>query len=174
MKTVSVLTLSILLLAACNRTSLTKEQAIQVIREVKKYPRVFERDVNTTDAVAARSLLDAGLEADGMVTIDKTQKLKDIGNPIIHFTDKAKPFLIRKDPKYDYIQVVKIADADLGEITAIKVLEDKKSATVEYTVVHKNITPFAKLINKDMTKPDTLKAGLSLFDTGWKLDKSRY
>ncbi|OJW80285.1 MAG: hypothetical protein BGO69_05485 [Bacteroidetes bacterium 46-16] len=153
---------------------MTKEQAIQVIREVKKYPHVFEHDVNTTDAVAARSLLDAGLEADGIVTIDKTQKLKDICNPIIHFTDKAKPFLIREDPKYNYTQVVKIADVDLGEVTAIRMLEDKKSATVEYTVVHKNITPFAKLINKDMTRPDTLRVELALFDTGWKLDKSRY
>lgn len=171
MKTISVLGATLLLLAACNKATLSKEQAASIIREAKGYPKTSEYDVYTTDPVAARRLLDAGLENEGIVTIDKTQKLKDIGNPIIHFTDKAKPYLIRIDPKHSYIQVVKLAENDLGEVTGIRVLEDKKSATVEYTVVHKNITPFAKLIDKDISRTDTLRAELSLFDTGWKLDK---
>lgn len=173
MKRLSVSGIALLLLAACSKPTLTKDQAANIIREAKGYPRISEYDVNTVDPVSARRLLDAGLENEGMVTIDKTQKLKDIGNPIVHFTDKAKPYLLRIDPKYPKTQVVKVAEADLGEVTGIKVLEDKKSATVEYTVVRKNLTPFAKLLDKDMAHSDTLRAELSLFDTGWKLDKKQ-
>lgn len=124
-----------------------------------------------TDPESVRRLLNAGLENEGMVTIDRTQKLKDIGKPIVHFTDKAKPYLVRVDEKYNNVEVVKVADTDLGEITGIQLQEDKKSATVEYIVVYKNITPFAKLIQRDLSRPETKQASLSYFDTGWKLDK---
>jgi len=174
MKRLSVSGIALLLLAACSsKPTLTKDQAAIIIREAKGYPRASEYDVNTVDPVSARRLLDAGLENEGMVTIDKTKKLKDIGDPVVHFTEKAKPYLIRIDPKYPNTQVVKVAETDLGEVTGIKILENEKSATVEYTLVRKDITHFAKLSDKDMSHPDTLRAELSLYDTGWKLDKKR-
>ena len=172
MKTVSVLGLAILFLASCSQVKLEKEEAASVIRAAKDYPKVYEYEINMTDPASAKKLLDAGLETEGLVTVDRTQKLKDAGQPIVHFTEKAKPYLIRIDPKYDNVQVVKVADIDLGEITGIQVLENEKSATVEYTLVYKNITPFAKLIVRDLTKPEIQRARLSLFDSGWKLDKN--
>jgi hypothetical protein len=171
MKKIDLLGIAILLVTACNQPSLQKEEAATVIRAAKSYPKVYEYDVNMADPASAKKILDAGLENDGLVTVDKTQKLKDAGQPIVHFTDKAKPYLIRIDEKYNNVQVVKVADMDLGEITGIQMNDDKKGATVEYTVVYKNITPFAKLMQRDISKTETQRASLSLFDTGWKVDK---
>ena len=171
MKTVSVLGLAILLMASCSQTKLEKEEAASIIRSEKNYPKVYEYEVNVSDPASARKLLDAGLEADGLVTVDKTQKLKDAGQPIVHFTEKAKPYLVRIDEKYDNIQVVKAADMDLADVTGIKILEDNKTATVEYTVAYKNITPFAKLMKRDLSEKKAERSTLSHFDTGWKLDK---
>jgi len=173
MKTVSALGIVILLLASCSQTKLEKEEAASVIRAAKNYPKVYEYEINMTDPASAKKLLDAGMEGEGWVTIDKTQKLKDAGQPIVHFTEKAKPYLIRIDKKYDNVQVVKVADMDLGEVTGVQLQEDNKSATVEYTVAYKNITPFAKLMKRDLSEKTTERARISHFDTGWKLDRQR-
>lgn len=171
MKTIGVLGLAILLLTSCSQPKPNKEEAATTIRAAKNYPKAYEYEINMTDPASARKLLDAGLEAEGLVTVDKTQKLKDAGKPIVHFTEKAKPYLIRIDEKYDNVQVVKVADMDLGEVTGIQLEKDNKNATVEYTVIYKNITPFAKLMKRDLSKKETQRATLSYFDTGWKLDK---
>ena len=60
---------------------------------------------------------------------------------------------------------------DLAEVTGIQLQDDKKSATVEYTLSYKNITPFAKLMKRDLSEKKTQRASLSYFDTGWKLDQ---
>ena len=173
MKTVSVFGLVVLFLTSCSQLKLDTEEAASVIRTAKNYPKVYEYEINMTDPTSARKLLDAGLEAEGLVTIDKTRKLKDAGQPIVHFTEKAKPYLIRIDEKYDNVQVVKVADMDVAEITGIQLQEDNKSATVEYTVAYKNVTPFAKLMKRDLSEKKTERTSLSNFDTGWKLDKER-
>lgn len=173
MKTVSVFGLAILLMASCSQLKLEKEEAASAIRAAKDYPKVYEYEINMTDPASARKLLDAGLEGEGLVTIEKTQKLKDAGQPIVHFTEKAKPYLIRIDEKYDNVQVVKVADIDLAEVTGIQLQESNKSATIEYTVAYKNITPFAKLMKRDLSEKKTERASLSHFDTGWKLDKKQ-
>lgn len=173
MKTVSVLGIAIFLLASCSQPKLEKEEAASVIRAAKNYPKVYEYEINMSDPASAKKLLDAGLEGEGWVTVDKTQKLKDAGQPIVHFTEKAKPYLMRIDEKYDNVQVVKVADMDLGEVTGVQLQEDNKSATVEYTVVYKNVTPFAKLMKRDLSQTETQRARLDHFDTGWKLDSQR-
>jgi hypothetical protein len=171
MKTVSVLGLSLFFLVSCDQPKLEKQEAASAIRTEKNYPKVYEYEINMTDPASAKKLLDAGLENEGLITVDKSQKLKDAGQPIVHFTEKAQPYLIRIDKKYDNVQVVKVADMDVGEITGIQMQDDGKSATVEYTVMYKNLTPFADLIQRDLSKPETKRASLSLFDSGWKLDK---
>ena len=173
MKTVSVLGIATFFLASCSQVKLEKEEAASVIRAAKNYPKVYEYEINMTDPASAKKLLDAGLEAEGLVTVDRTQKLKDAGQSIVHFTEKAKPYLIRIDEKYDNVQVVKVADMDLAEVTGIQLQNDNKIATVEYTVTYKNITPFAKLMKRDLSEKKTERTNLSYFDTGWKVDKQQ-
>lgn len=173
MKTVITLGVAIFFLASCNQLKLEKEEAASTIRAAKNYPKVYEYEINITDPASAKKLLDAGLETEGWVIVDKTQKLKDAGQPIVHFTEKAKPHLIRIEEKYNNVQIVKVADMDLGDITGIQLQEDKKSAAVEYTVVYKNITPFAKLMKRNLSEKETQRAILAYFDTGWKFETQR-
>lgn len=77
MKKIGLLGIALVVVTACNQPSLQKEEAATVIRAAKSYPKVYEYDVNMADPASAKKLLDAGLESEGLVTVDKTQKLKD-------------------------------------------------------------------------------------------------
>ena len=63
-------------LYGCNQTpKLTQDEALQIINKELKYPRVIDYDIFCSDPAHAKSLLDAGLETSGMVTVQKAQKL---------------------------------------------------------------------------------------------------
>ncbi len=63
------------------------------------------------------------------VTVQRTQKLREIGKPLVYFTDKAKPYLlpITKGRNPDKVQVVKVADKDLVEVTGISTNSNEKN-----------------------------------------------
>jgi hypothetical protein len=42
----------------------------------------------------AKLAADSELEEQGLVTVVHVQKVADIGKPLIHFTDKAQPYLL--------------------------------------------------------------------------------
>jgi hypothetical protein len=134
---------------------------------------VIDYEIFCSDPAHAKSLLDAGLEADGLVTVQKTQKLKDIGRPLIQFTVKAEPFLLptpEKDKALD-IQKVKVADEDLNDINISQDNENKDIVWVEYTAVYKNITPFSVLMKRNLNEQVSHKVQFSLTDSGWILQK---
>lgn len=166
---------ALLLLFSCNQPELSKQEAATVIRSEKDYPKVYDFEINTADPAVAKRMLDAGMETNGLVIIDRTQKLKDIGNPVIHFTEKAKPFLIEKtsDAPNTDIQKVKLADMDLGEITGISISNENKTAMVNYTVQYLNVTPFSKLVKRELAQPEPQQASFVLYDTGWKIEKRK-
>jgi hypothetical protein len=64
------------------------------------------------DPEHAYRVLKSGLEEKGLVVVDRTQKLMDVGKPLVHFTAAAKPYLLptsKEDTESD-IQKIKIAD----------------------------------------------------------------
>lgn len=160
---------------SCNQSELSNQEAATIIRSEKGYPKVYEFEINTADPAVAKRLLDAGIETNGMVSIDRKQKLKDIGKPVIHFTEKAKPFLV-ENPSGAHdanIQKVKIADVDLGEVTGISIENGGKTAIVNYTVQYRNISPFSKLVKRDLSNPESQQDIFVLYDSGWKLEKRK-
>ena len=156
-----------------NNKELTREEAMKLIRQEIHYPKVFDFEINRVDQNQARKVLDVGLEAKGLLAVQRAQKLIDIGRPIIHFTDKAKPFFLPlpEGENPEKVQVVKLADEELAEVSGIKTSGSGKNAVVEYTTVYKNITPFAALVNRDFGKREVHKAYFSLYDDGWKYEK---
>ena len=152
---------------------LNNDEALQIINKELNYPRVIDYDVFCSDPEHAKKMLDAGLETEGLITVPKTQKLKDIGNPLIQFTDKAKPFLL-PTPDEDTaleIQKVKIADEDVTDLSVSTDSENKNIVWVEYTLVHKNITPFSVLMKRNLNEQVRRKVQFSLTDNGWILQK---
>lgn len=118
-------------------------------------------------------MLDAGLETQGLLTVQRTQKLSDVGKPIIQLSGKAQPYLLptpEKDKSIN-VQKVKLAEEELNEVTGIKMMDDGKTAVAEYTTSYKNVTPFSALVNTDFKKEDTHQANFALYDDGWRLER---
>ena len=163
------------LMAGCFSKELSREEASRIIKQEMQYPKVVDFDIYCSDPAMARKAIDAGLEEQGLVTVQRTQKLQDIGKPLISFTEKSKPYLLptaEKDKKYE-IQKVKMADEEFVNVTGIQLSEGGKNAVAEYTTAYKNVNGFSSLTNKDYNKPDTHKAYFALYDDGWRLEKKK-
>ena len=161
-------------LSGCNNAQkLTKDEALQIINKELNFPRVIDYEIFCSDPAHAKRLLDAGLEANGLVNVQKTQKLKDIGEPLIQFTVKAEPFLLKtpeKDKALD-IQKVKVADEEVKDVSISQNSENKNIVWVEYTVDYKNISPFSVLMKKNLNELVRYKVQFSLTDNGWVIQK---
>lgn len=152
----------------------SKEEVMQILKKELNYPKVVGFDIYCSDPAFSQKLLDAGLETNGLVTVQKTQKLKDAGRPLISFTGKAQQYLLptsEKDKALD-IQKVKIADEEINDIGINPDPENKKSVWVEYTTVFRNVTPFSVLLKKDLKKPIPHKIQFSRTEDGWMLQKT--
>lgn len=162
-----------LLIAGCTSKELSREEAFRLLQQQGQYPKVIDYDVYCSDPTYAKKAIDAGLEKEGLVTVQLTQKLADVGKPLIGFTEKAQPYLLATTPKDKAadVQKVKVADADLVEVTGVQTENDGKNAVVEFTTAYKNATPFSALTTIDFSGKATRKARFSLYDNGWKLQK---
>ena len=152
-----------------------KETVLKIINDNLNFPRTIDYEIFCSDPAHAKKLLDLKLDEKGMVTIYKTQKLKDIGSPLISFNKEAQPYLIKtteKEKRLD-IQKVKIAEETISDIKLGNSSEfnGKTSIPVTYTVTCTNITPFSVLMKRDFSKPIDRSAALRFTDGKWKLIK---
>lgn len=165
------------LLTACSNDNkdLNREEAMNLLKQQTEFPKVVDYDLFCGDPVFARKVLDAGLEAQGFLVVQPTQKISDVGKPIIQFTDKAQPYFLPtpENDKSINVQKVKIAEEELKEVTGIKMMDDGKSAVAEYKTVYKNVTPFAVLVDTDFKKEQTRQAYFAFYDDGWRLEKKK-
>ncbi len=174
MKLIPITLFAVLIFCSCNNAPALKEtEALQIINSELKYPRVVDYEIYRSDPAHAKKLLDAGLETSGMVVIQKTQKLKDIGSPLITFTEAASRSLIPVNDKEKGldIQKVKIADEIVTDVKASASGEDKNSMIVNYTTAYKNITPFAVLMTRNLNEPVKHTVTFILQGDKWVLQK---
>ena len=156
----------------CSTNELTREKAADILKE--DFPRPYKFKLYVSIPEQAKLAIDSDLEEQGLITVDHVQRAVDVGKPFIHFTDKAKPYLLEtpEENLKDDIQLIKIGDEEFGEVTGIKSEANGESATVEYTTELKNITPFASLMPKKIKKTTaTNKAKFSRYDDGWRLEQ---
>jgi hypothetical protein len=169
-----ILLLTSIAFGRCNSTQeLKREEVLQIINKELNYPRVLDYDIFCSDPAHAKRILDAGLETGSMVTVQKTQKLKDIGKPLIQFTEKAASYLLATadEDKTLNIQKVKIADEVVEDIRIIQDDENENTVWVEYTSICKNITPFSVLVKRNLNEPVRHKVKFSLSNERWTLQK---
>lgn len=173
MKSILYLYLCIFLLSACTSAEkLDREKALEILQESKKFPKVVEKEIYIADPEEARRILDSGLEQEGLLTVQRTQSLADVGKPLISFTEKASRYLLpqTEEDKRNNIQRVKIAEQELEEVTGIQMLDDDKQAKVEYKTVFRNISPFSKLSRIDSSKVIISTVNFSRYDDGWRIE----
>ncbi len=175
MKKILILFTASFLMAGCNSKQLDKQTSMEVIKKNVGYPLVLDHDIYCNDPEHARRLQTIGLEKEGLIMVQQTQKLSDAGKPLIQFTAKAQPYLLPTPAKDKTlgIQKVKLADEDVAEITSIQDDESTKTKLVEYTTTYKNVSPFAALVNLDFTTLKKHKAYLSLHDGSWEVESRK-
>ncbi|PWG78479.1 hypothetical protein [Pararcticibacter amylolyticus] len=166
--------LVIFLIQSCTQKKLDKEQALQVLKESKIYPRTLDVEIITTDPNQAARLINTDLEKAEFITIKEAVSLGDMGQQQIILNDKAAPYLIpvTAEEKSRGVQRVKVAEEDISSITDIRLSDNKKEATVEYTTVFKNITPFSSACMDDLKKEKKHEAGFVLESGKWKLHQA--
>lgn len=170
----TILFVLIIIFTSCSSEKLDKQTAMNAITREKSFPVILDYDIYCSDPEHARKIQEAGLEKEGFVTIQQTQKLIDAGKPFILFTEKAQSYLMptaEKDKAFN-IQKVKIAEEDLAKIISIKENSDTKTTVVTYTTTYKNVTPFAVLLNKDFKAPKEHTANLLMHDGSWQIQKT--
>src|SRR5690606_4854752 len=161
--------------SSCSNKSqeLSREEALSLIKQDTAFPKVIDYEIYCGDPAFAKKVLDAGLEAQGLVIVQRTQKVSEVGNPLIRFSEKAQPYLLPTpdEDKSVNIQKVKLAEEELQEVTGIKMLNDNKSAIAEYTTSYVNVIPFSALVKTDFYEKGNHTAHFSLYDNGWRLEK---
>ncbi len=163
------------IITGCGPKQLDKQVAFDVIKKGLGYPRLLDYDIYCGDPEYARKIQKAGLDKGGLVTVSQTQKLSEVGKPLIQFSPKAQTYLLSTDEKDKAlsIQKVKLADEDILEIVSIGDDKNSNAKVVEYTTGYKSVTPFASLINQDFTATKSHKAYLSIHDGSWQIEKTK-
>ncbi len=170
----TILFAAAIILTSCSSRKLDKQTAMNVIEKERSFPEVLDYDIYCSDPEHARKIQEAGLEKEGLIIIQQTQKLVDAGKPLILFTEKAQPYLMPTSEKEKAlnIQKVKLAEEDLAEIISINENSDTKTTIVAYTTTYKNVTPFAVLFNKDFKGPKEHTANLLMHNGRWQIQKT--
>ncbi len=108
------------------------------------------------------------LQAKEVITMQDDEKHEDNGLVWVFksavLTNEGKKYFVSED---DSKYIIKSSDIDFGEITGIQTNEQFKSAHVNYTLIRKNISPFAKRISQS---PINKQATFVLYDDGWRLE----
>lgn len=161
--------------SSCSNKSqdLSRKEALILIKQEEGYPKVVDYDIFCGDPEFAKKVLDVGLDALGLVIVQRSQKLSEVGNPLIRFSEKSQPYLLPTpdEDKSVKIQKVKLAEEELLEVTGVKMLNGNKSAIAEYTTSYINVTPFSGLVKTDFNEKVNHTAHFSLYDDGWRLEK---
>lgn len=172
-KLIYILVTPVMIMTGCNVNKLDQQTVAELIHQEQQYPQVLDHDIFCADPRHARKVLEAGLEEQGLVQVQRTQKLQDLGEPLITFTETAKPYFlpVPKEDKKIHVQKVKIADEEFSQINDIRISDSGKNAVATYTTAYKNITPFSALLSKTLPKEKRRQAYFSLTDKGWKIVK---
>lgn len=172
MKSILALCIATILLISCDsKEELDRETALTILKEENTYPKPVTEDIYVADPADAKRLLDAGLEDAGLITVQRTQSLSEVGESLISFTEKAEPHLLSVDDKK--IQQVKIADEVIEEVTGIQMVDGESRAVVEYKTTFANISPFSKLSKLNLEEENVRRVDFVLYDDGWRIGNNR-
>lgn len=164
-----ILTLIILIVAACQPKKLDEKLATALILKKNHYPAIVHHDIFCGDPTHAYVIFKSGLVEKGFVKVLQTRKFGDT-TAFVSFTAAAKPYLLptpAADKKHK-IQRVKAADEEFGAIKEIRIMSSGNKAIAAYTtILRKNV--FAAAIKNGLK--DTLNHEVYFIraDDGWKL-----
>ena len=162
-----------LLLTGCSPNSLDSEKVEHLLQEAKAYPKIVDYNVFCGDDITVQKVLANGLGKDGYVTAQLAHTSADIGQPLVRFTEKSKPYFLPTSDtaKSINVQKVKLADEQLFEINKITINAEGNRALVEYTTAMENLTPFVVMLDQEMKTKQTRETYFTKADAGWEWEK---
>jgi len=161
---------SAMALNGCQSNTLKGEEVERLLREAKAYPKVVDYNVFCGDDVTVRKVLANGLEKDGYVTAQLAHTATDLGQPLVRFTEKSKPYFLPTSDtaKSINVQKVKLADEQLTEINEITINAQGTRALVRYTVTLENLTPFVAMLEPAPSVTQTRETYFNKTEKGWQ------
>lgn len=168
-KTIYILLIAVAI-TSCGSKELTRTDALNRLQETKKYPRTIDYPLYCRDGSVANKVSESSLVTEGYVTM---AEIRSADKPFFTFTEKAKPFLLAvSDRERELgIQVVKLADEVLVDVTGISTDEHNKSATVLYSTRMQNVSPFVVLLDRNIETEYSRKSFFKRYDDGWRIEE---
>lgn len=174
-----LLVLTIPLFWGCGSDKLSRGKAEKLIRAFNKFPsdEIKEFQTDFPDHWGAGPLEE--LQKQGLLTY--TNYFAGLGGYWFdaELTQEGKKFAVSDEhglkdefglvDNYNKAVTVKIAKLDFGEITGIHENKESNTATVNYTVVRKDITPFGKIGFKLQEGVFNKTSTFTKYDDGWRL-----
>lgn len=155
----------ILVTYGCGPQTLSRSDAEKIMRSTMQLPLTRELTIFMDDPLHKNIPV---FEKEGLIVL-----VQHDGKPIITFTEKAKPYLLDSSDEHSPVplQKVKLGEEDIQEITGIQLHNEGRAATVEYTTVLTNLTPFAVILPEEARVVKSRTASFTLYDDGWRLLK---
>jgi hypothetical protein len=153
-------------------TQLNDSTVQDLLEEAKAYPKAVEYRMHCDNSQTAKKADENGLAKLNLLTANFEHTLDDIGEPLIHFTDKATPYLIATSDtlKSFYIQRVKVADEEFHKVVQIQYSPDEKLAVVTYMTRMVNVTPFEVMLRQPFELEQRRETTFTLTAAGWRWD----
>lgn len=160
------------LLSACGsrEPNLSKADALKLLKEnVSESNYVY--NLSTADPDQAKRLVMDTLESKGLIIVNRHPGNFDVGKPLIAFTNAGRKDSLGVSPNEDTEVIIRLADAEISEVTDIKdvVVDGKKFIDIYYVVKYSGLSDFHILEKGDFDKPSEKSSRFELIGDKWTL-----
>lgn len=171
MRRIKLLFLVAITLISCNKKELTKDQALSLIEQQGRFPYIHSYQIYFKDSEDGKRAINAGLEKEGLVKVERNRKSGNNEGNVIEFTEAAKAYFMEPDKgQLSSVQRVKVAEEILEEVTSLEIGEEGKTAKATYTTKFIKVTPFAKLERKDFDEHRPHQVKFVQDKNGWRVE----
>lgn len=162
--------LFVALLTACS--DLSSNDVETLLTDAKAYPHTIEVKLYCNSDYAVREVIEKELVKKGFVTAQLKHTIQDVGEPLVRFTDEAKPYLIPTSDtlKSFDIQRIRVADEVLLRVQQVEINAAGNRATVDYVTEIINHTPFIALYEPDVSGQHKRRTFFTKEGEKWKWD----
>lgn len=157
------------LMVRCRSNDLDGAAAVSLLHDSGAYPLVISHDVYCGSTQTAQQALHSGLVEKSLITVKLPTSIDNVGQPLIAFTENARPYLVDTPDQSKSIDVqrVKIANEDIKEVTSIDLSPDGSSAEVTYTTSLTDLTPFVVLLVDKLVMVQTFRTSFAFDGKRW-------
>ncbi|MEI9921464.1 MAG: hypothetical protein WDO14_22155 [Bacteroidota bacterium] len=157
----------------CNTKKLSNDEVGRLLSEAKAYPHVVEAKLFINEGETASKIIASNLDDDGYVTAQPRHTSDDVGQSLIHFTDKSAPYLLPKPDSVESIeiQLVKVGDEVFSKVVSVAYSNDGNEAEVAYEIKIENPTPFTSFLRPNTPTLQYRRTGFIKTADGWQWNK---